>query len=80
MLGPDDVSLDSARGQLQEKLQRVTEQLRQEMSARGFDPAQAEHLALTGPLAKLYMEQAELREELNRLSDEEGLNGERDVS
>jgi hypothetical protein len=58
----------------------VSAQLRQEMSARGFDPAQAEHLALTGPLAKLYMEREELRQELNRLCDEDGLTSERDVS
>jgi hypothetical protein len=80
MLGHDDVSLESARWQLQEKIHRVDEELRREMTARGFDPAQAEHLALTGPLAKLYMEREELRDELNRLSDEEGLIGEREVS
>ena len=80
MLGHNDVSWEAARRQLQEKLRRVNEQLRHEMSARGFDPEQAEHLALTGPLAKLYMQREELQEELNGLSDEGGLTGERDLS
>jgi hypothetical protein len=38
------------------------------MRARGFDPAQGENLALTGPLAKLYMERETLREELETLA------------
>jgi hypothetical protein len=38
------------------------------MRARGFDPAQSENLALTGPLAKLYMERETLREELETLA------------
>ncbi len=55
MSSPEDVSLESVRTQLQEKLRRVNEQLRKEMLARGFDPAQYENLALTAPLAELYM-------------------------
>ena len=71
MVGDDDGSFEFRRRQLAEKLRRVSEQLQREMSARGFDPAQAEHLALTGPLAKLYMEREELREKLDTMSDEE---------
>jgi len=37
------------------------------LTARGFDPAQDENLALTSPLAKLYMERENLRDELETL-------------
>lgn len=77
MVGDDEVSFESGRLQLVEKLRRVNEQLQREMLARGFDPAQAEHLALTGPLAKLYMEREELREKLDMMSDEESRTRER---
>ena len=67
MLSPEDVSLESARTQLEEKIRRLNDRLHQEMLARGFDPAQDENLALTAPLAKLYMEREELRAELDAL-------------
>lgn len=57
------------RTQLEAKLGEVDERLRREMRARGFDPDQDENLALTGPLAKLYMERESLREELETLTD-----------
>ena len=34
------------------------------MRGRGFDPAQADNVALPGPLAKLYAEREELRAQL----------------
>jgi len=37
------------------------------MLARGFDPAQAEQLALTTPLARLYVEREQLQDELDSL-------------
>ena len=80
MSNPGNVSLESQRTQLQEKLRRVNEQLRKEMLVRGFDPAQYENLALTAPLAELYMQREELRAELNTLSGVEGFTGERDES
>jgi hypothetical protein len=80
MSSPEDVSLESVRRQLQEKLRRVNDQLRKEMLARGFDPAQDENLALTAPLAELYMQREELRAELDRLSGVEDFTGERDES
>lgn len=55
------------RIQLEEKLRDVGERLRSEMLARGFDPAQRDNLALTGPLAKLYMERENLQAELDLL-------------
>jgi hypothetical protein len=77
MSSPEDVSLESSRTQLEERLQRANEQLRKEMLARGFDPAQAENLALTGPLASLYMECEELRAKLDTLSADGTLTVER---
>ena len=80
MSSPEDVSLESVRTQLQEKLRRVNEQLRKEMLARGFDPAQYENLALTAPLAELYRQREELRAELDTLSGVEDFTGGRDES
>jgi len=57
--------------ELEERLRELDERLRNEMRARGFDPAQDANLALTGPLAKLYMERETLREELETLKDQE---------
>ena len=57
------------RRQLEAKLREVDERLRREMRRRGFDPDQDENLALTGPLAKLYMERESLREELETVTD-----------
>ncbi|MGH9931023.1 MAG: hypothetical protein ACREA9_17585 [Pyrinomonadaceae bacterium] len=64
MSNPEDAWLQSARTQLEEKLREVEERLGRELRARGFDPAQDENLALTGPLAQLYMERENLRAEL----------------
>lgn len=54
--------------ELQKRLRELDERLRNEMRARGFDPAQSANLALTGKLAKLYMERETLREELETLT------------
>jgi hypothetical protein len=59
------------RIELAEKLRQVDQQLRSEMLARGFDPAQGDNVALTAPLAKLYMEREDLRAELDSLADRE---------
>ena len=58
---------ESKRIELAEKLRQVDEQLRSEMLARGFDPAQEDNVALTAPLAKLYMKRENLRAELDSL-------------
>lgn len=52
------------RTQLAEKLRGVDQRLRSEMRARGFDPDQDDNVALTAPLAKLYMERENLRAQL----------------
>ena len=62
---------ESKRTELAEKLRQVDQQLRSEMLARGFDPAQDDNLALTAPLAKLYMERENLRAELDSQAGEE---------
>jgi hypothetical protein len=54
--------------ELEERLRELDARLRNEMRARGFDPAQAANLALTSPLAKLYMEREAIREELETLT------------
>jgi hypothetical protein len=68
MSNPAGPSLDSARTALEEKLRAVDQQLLNEMLARGFDPAQDQNLALTAPLAKLYLEREDLRAELETLN------------
>lgn len=73
MSGPEDAQLELKRSELAEKLREVDERLRREMLARGFDPDQQDNLALTGPLAKVYMERENVRAELDLLS---GLPGE----
>ena len=64
-----DSAEESRRKRLEEKLREVDQQLRNEMRARGFDPDQDDNLALTAPLAKLYAEREELRDELESLTD-----------
>jgi len=68
MSNPERFPVESALKDLEEKLRALDERLRGEMRARGFDPAQDQNLALTGPLAKLYMEREELKEELATLA------------
>ncbi|MEP6708303.1 MAG: hypothetical protein ABJC05_12330, partial [Pyrinomonadaceae bacterium] len=57
------------------RLLELDEEFEREMRARGFDPAQAENVALTSDLAKLYAARAEAREELEELSAQ--IDGER---
>ena len=68
MSNPSSASFEKAQTELEERLRELDERLRREMRARGFDPAQDANLALTGPLAKLYMERETLREELETLT------------
>jgi hypothetical protein len=68
MSNPRSASFEKAQTELEERLRELDDRLRSEMRARGFDPAQDANLALTGPLAKLYMERETLREELETLT------------
>ncbi|MDQ3667436.1 MAG: hypothetical protein M3410_12835 [Acidobacteriota bacterium] len=54
-------------GWLEERLRQVEENFERQMRERGFEPAQAELVALPGPLAKLYAEREELRADLEEL-------------
>jgi hypothetical protein len=68
MSNPAEADSQSRRRELEEELRSLDQRLRQEMLARGFDPAQDDNLALTAPLAKLYLERESLRQELEALN------------
>ncbi len=53
--------------ELEDRLREVEASFVRQMRERGFEPAQAENIALPGPLAKLYAEREELRAELESL-------------
>lgn len=61
----------SQRTKIEERLRKVNQQLRSEMLARGFDPGQDDNVAFTAPLAKLYMERENLKDELDSLVSQE---------
>jgi len=75
MPNPEHSSSEATRSQLEQKLREVDGRLRSELLARGFDPAQDENLALTAPLAKLYMERENLRAELKTLTGTDSFTG-----
>jgi hypothetical protein len=68
----EDAQLELKRSELAEKLREVDGRLRREMLARGFDPDQQDNLALTGQLAKIYMERENVQAELDLLSGRPG--------
>lgn len=80
MSDPSSSSVEKAQTELEERLRELEEQLRNEMRKRGFDPAQDGNLALTGPLAKLYMERETIREELEALTGSRNSTDDRDRS
>ena len=49
---------------LREKLRTLDAEFDREMRARGFDPAQAENVALPSHLAALYAEREQIKAEL----------------
>ena len=56
------------REELAAKLRELDELFEREMRARGFDPSQAENVALTSGLARLYAAREQLREEIADLA------------
>jgi hypothetical protein len=59
---------EKRREKLAAKLRELDESFDREMRARGFDPSQAENVALTSKLAGLYAAREELRTEIENLS------------
>jgi hypothetical protein len=57
--------------ELKKKLQTLDAEFDREMRARGFDPAQAENVALPSHLAALYAERERIKEELSELTEGE---------
>ena len=55
------------RSTLEEKLRSVEEAFVREMRARGFEPDQAENVALPTSLARLYAEREALKAELDEM-------------
>ena len=53
--------------QLEARLQEITEQFEHQMRARGFDPEQADNLALPTALARLYVERQRVIEKLKEV-------------
>ena len=58
-------------GRIREQLKLVTKQFEREMRERGFDPQQAENIPLTPSLARLQLEQANLRAQLAEFDEQE---------
>jgi hypothetical protein len=52
---------------LREKLRALDAEFDREMLARGFDPAQAENVALPSHLAALYSERVQIKAQLEEL-------------
>ena len=66
---------DEERADLAIRLEELEKVFERQMRARGFDPAQAENVALTSELARLYAAREAVRDELEELAqtrDEEG--------
>ena len=53
--------------QLEAQLREITEEFEQQMRARGFDPEQADNVALPTALARLYVERQKLLEKLEEI-------------
>ena len=54
----------SRRDELEGKLRELEAQFADEMRKRGFDPAQADNVALPSTLAKLFAAREEIKSEL----------------
>ena len=63
---------DEIISRLQEKLSQCEARFDGEARKRGFDPAQAENMALPSTLARLFTEREEIRAELEELEDKRG--------
>ena len=59
---------DIERAEAAARLEALEQLFERQMRARGFDPAQAENVALTSELARLYANREAARAELEELS------------
>ena len=57
----------SSTDELNNKLRELNTEFEREMRARGFDPAQAENVALPSHLAALYTEREQIKAQLEEL-------------
>jgi hypothetical protein len=57
----------SSTDELNRKLRELEAEFDRELLARGFDPAQAENVALPSHLARLYTEREQLKAQLEEL-------------
>ncbi|CAN5597978.1 MAG: DinB family protein [Pyrinomonadaceae bacterium] len=62
-----NLEIHESGGWLEERLREVEDKFERQLRERGFDPAQAELIALPGPLAKIYAEREKLRADLDKL-------------
>ena len=61
--------INAEQDMLREKLHALDAKFDREMRARGFDPAQAENVALPSHLAELYTEREQIKAELEQAED-----------
>lgn len=57
-------SFDTALNDLRSRLRALDTEFEREMRARGFDPAQADNVALPSRLAALYAEREKIKAEI----------------
>jgi hypothetical protein len=69
----------SEREGMEKRLREVEVEFERQMRERGFEPEQAELVALPGPLAKLYAEREELRADLEINRVDPGVEGEKQI-
>ena len=60
----------SPTDELSAKLRALDAEFDREMRVRGFDPAQAENMALPSNLARLYAEREQVRSDLHEMEGE----------
>jgi len=61
--------INTENDMLRQKLQALDAEFDREMRARGFDPAQAENVALPAHLAALYLERERIRAALEEAEE-----------
>ena len=62
-------AVDERVSRLMENLRALEARFDAEARKRGFDPAQAENMALPSTLARLFLEREEIRAELEELAE-----------